>query len=179
MPTLGERLSNMDVQEVIDCFSSTTTGCVPASGGGTANFLRADGQWAAPTASAAWGSITGTLSTQTDVQSALDGKQPLDSDLTTIAGLTPTTDNFMVAAASAWASRTPAQAKTSLALVKGDVGLGSVDNTSDANKPVSTAQQSALNAKLNTSQFSGVAKISVGTVAPTSPATGDLWIDTN
>ena len=32
-------------------------------------------------------------------------------------------------------------------LVKGDVGLGNVDNTSDVNKPVSTAQQSALNLK--------------------------------
>jgi hypothetical protein len=68
------------------------------------------------------------------IQTQLDNKQPLDSDLTTIAGLTPTTDNFMVAASSAWASRTPAQAKTSLALVKGDVGLGNVDNTSDATK---------------------------------------------
>lgn len=79
--------------------------------------------------------------------SDLAGKQPLDSDLTTIAGLTATTDNFMIAASSAWASRTPAQAKTSLALVKGDVGLGNVDNTSDANKPVSTAQQAALDLK--------------------------------
>lgn len=34
-------------------------------------------------------------------------------------------------------------------LVKGDVGLGSVDNTSDASKPVSTAQQAALNLKAN------------------------------
>ncbi len=32
-------------------------------------------------------------------------------------------------------------------LVKADVGLGSVDNTSDADKPVSTATQSALDAK--------------------------------
>lgn len=30
-------------------------------------------------------------------------------------------------------------------LAKGDVGLGNVDNTSDANKPVSTAQQTAIN----------------------------------
>lgn len=37
--------------------------------------------------------------------------------------------------------------KTSLALVKGDVGLGNVDNTSDANKPISTAQQAALDLK--------------------------------
>lgn len=34
--------------------------------------------------------------------------------------------------------------------VKGDVGLGNVDNTSDANKPVSTATQTALNGKFNT-----------------------------
>ena len=86
----------------------------------------------------------------TATQTALDGKQPLDADLTAIAALTATTDNFMVAAASAWASRTPAQAKTSLALVKGDVGLGNVDNTSDANKPVSTATQTALDGKANT-----------------------------
>jgi hypothetical protein len=32
-------------------------------------------------------------------------------------------------------------------LVKGDIGLANVDNTSDADKPVSTAQQTALNAK--------------------------------
>lgn len=34
--------------------------------------------------------------------------------------------------------------------VKADVGLGNVDNTSDVNKPVSTAQQTALNAKQDT-----------------------------
>jgi len=75
------------------------------------------------------------------------GAQPVDSDLTTIAGLTATTDNVIQSVASAWASRTPAQLKATLALVKGDVGLGSVDNTSDAAKPVSTATQTALDAK--------------------------------
>lgn len=51
---------------------------------------------------------------------------------------------------------TPANAVLSVAgktgavtLAKADVGLGSVDNTSDAGKPVSTAQQAALNAKQN------------------------------
>jgi hypothetical protein len=37
--------------------------------------------------------------------------------------------------------------KTLLSLVKGDVGLGNVDNTADTAKPVSTAQQTALDAK--------------------------------
>ena len=39
--------------------------------------------------------------------------------------------------------------KTDLVLVKADVGLGSVDNTADTAKPVSTAQQTALNLKAN------------------------------
>jgi hypothetical protein len=36
-------------------------------------------------------------------------------------------------------------------IVKSEIGLGNVDNTSDANKPVSTATQTALNAKADTS----------------------------
>lgn len=35
-----------------------------------------------------------------------------------------------------------------------DVGLGNVDNTSDANKPVSTPQQTALNLKVSSSDGS-------------------------
>jgi hypothetical protein len=97
----------------------------------------------------------------TATQTALDGKQPLDADLTTIAGLTATTNNFIVAVSSAWASRTPAQVKTTLA-------LDNVTNTSDANKPVSTAQQTALDLKANlasptfTGTVSGVTKAMVG-----------------
>lgn len=37
--------------------------------------------------------------------------------------------------------------KTGLNLVKADVGLGNVDNTSDLNKPIGTATQAALNLK--------------------------------
>lgn len=66
--------------------------------------------------------------------------QPLDADLTTLAGLTATTDNFIVSVSGAWASRTPAQVKSTLS-------LNNVDNTSDANKPISTATQTALNTK--------------------------------
>ena len=38
-------------------------------------------------------------------------------------------------------------------LSKSDVGLGNVDNTSDANKPISTATQTALDAKANASDL--------------------------
>ena len=123
-------------------------------------------------------SVTQAVNLDT-MKSDIAAKQPLDSDLTTIAGLAATTDNVIQAAAGAWASRTPAQLKTTLALVKGDVGLGNVDNTSDANKPVSTATQTALDAKLDDTQFSGLSKITVGMSAPSGPAVGDLWVDTN
>jgi hypothetical protein len=90
--------------------------------------------------------IASTIARDSEVAAAY---QPLDADLTTIAGLTPTTDNVIQSVAGSWASRTMAQLKTTLALVKGDVGLGSVDNTADTAKPVSTAQQAALDLKRN------------------------------
>ena len=37
------------------------------------------------------------------------------------------------------------------AVAKNQIGLGNVDNTSDANKPISTATQTALNQKANSS----------------------------
>lgn len=55
-----------------------------------------------------------TDSTVIDKRFGTANYQPLDSDLTTIAGLTATTDNFLVSVSSAWASRTPTQVKTTL-----------------------------------------------------------------
>jgi hypothetical protein len=57
--------------------------------------------------------------------------------------------------------RSISEVKTQLGLVKGDVGLGNVDNTADSAKPVSTAQQNALNLKANLSNptFSGTIAI--------------------
>jgi microcystin-dependent protein len=52
--------------------------------------------------------------------------------------------------------------KSDLALTKSDVGLANVDNTTDAAKPVSTATQTALNLKIDTTQkaaASGVASL--------------------
>jgi hypothetical protein len=72
-----------------------------------------------------------------------------DADIIAIAGLTPSNDDLIQRKAGAWTNRTPAQVKTDLALVKGDVGLGNVDNTADTAKPVSTAQQTALDLKAN------------------------------
>lgn len=74
----------------------------------------------------AWGEITGTLSDQTDLQSALDAK----------------------AAASALTTHT-SNTSNPHSVTASQVGLGNVNNTSDAAKPVSTAQQTALDLKAN------------------------------
>ena len=76
-----------------------------------------------------WGDIVGTLADQTDLQAALDAKE----DVIT-AG---TTSEY-------WRGD-----KTFQTLDKTAVGLGNVDNTSDLNKPISTATQTALDAKLD------------------------------
>ena len=65
-------------------------------------------------------------------QTALDLKANITSGALTSATLTNTTFAGSVTG-----------------LAKGDVGLGSVDNTSDVNKPVSTAAQTALDDKLS------------------------------
>lgn len=50
--------------------------------------------------------------------------QAYDGDLFTIGGLTATTDNFLQAKASAWASRTPTQVTADLITMVGDSGSG-------------------------------------------------------
>ena len=111
---------------------------------------------------------TSTVSTTVSIAGGSETWQALDADLTSIAGLTPSNDDLVQRKAGAWTNRTPAQVKTDLALVKGDVGLSNVDNTADTAKPVSTAQQTALDAKAPlasptfTGTVSGVTKSMVG-----------------
>lgn len=63
----------------------------------------------------------------------------LGTDLATVRGLSPSNDDILQRKAGAWANRTMAQLKTDLALAKADVGLGNVDNTSNATERAATA----------------------------------------
>jgi hypothetical protein len=156
----------------------------------------------------AWGGITGTLSSQTDLQTALDLKVDENAAITgatktkitfdakglvtagadattadiadslnkryvtdaqaTVIGNTSGTNTGDNATNSQYSGLAASKQDTlvsgtniktlegqsllgsgNIDLAKGDVGLGNVDNTSDANKPVSTATQTALDAKTN------------------------------
>ena len=95
----------------------------------------------------------------TATQTALDLKAPLASPTFTGTVTIPT----------------GASITAPTGLVKGDVGLGNVDNTSDANKPVSTAGQTALDLKanLNSPTFTGTVTLPDNTVALGTKTTGD------
>jgi hypothetical protein len=89
---------------------------------------------------------TGAIVQEDSVTAAqLAGKQNASTELTTIAGIAAANNDIIQRKAGVWVNRTPALFKVDLALAKTDVGLANVDNTSDVNKPISTATQTAIN----------------------------------
>lgn len=113
------------------------------------------------------GAWTNRTITQLGADLAVTDLQPKDSDLTAIAAIAPTNDDIIQRKAGAWINRTVAQYKS-------DLALNNVDNTADTAKPVSTAQQTALNLKANlaaptitgTAVFSGVISVTGKIVSP-------------
>jgi hypothetical protein len=114
-----------------------------------------------PATSVAWGDITGTLSTQTDLQTALDLKAPLASPALT-GNVTITTNS------------------ASPALIIVQDGAGDVVQFKDVS---SDTTYSFINAsgKVNTiASTTANAGLSIAHgVAPTSPVNGDIWTTTN
>ncbi len=100
----------------------------------------------------------------TATQTALDGKQNADPDLTALGSLSPADNDIIQRKSGAWTNRTPAQLKT-------DLALNNVDNTSDANKPVSTAQATAINKRLRF--LPGTSTTAAGTAAKTVTISGE------
>jgi hypothetical protein len=84
-------------------------------------------------------SVNGLTGNVTITASGL-GAQPIDSDLTAIAALAPADGALLGRQSGAWSARTTGQ-------VRADLALDQVNNTSDANKPISNATVAALAGK--------------------------------
>ena len=80
---------------VIPVFTSTEDGLAPASGGGTTNFLRADGTWAAPSSGGVGGSIADGQVAFGDSSGDIQGEAgfTLESSLSTFRRLNIGQDN--------------------------------------------------------------------------------------
>ena len=105
---------------------------------------------------------TSALATKTYADTAVSTHS---SDTTAVHGIT---DTSLLVTTTGTQTLTNKTITTPAGLVKSDVGLGNVDNTADASKPVSTAQQTALDLKANlanptfTGTVSGITKSMVG-----------------
>jgi hypothetical protein len=127
------------------------------NGGSVVNLLREDGTYNP----LAWGEISGTLSNQIDLQVELDAKKndfaentAFNKNFGTSAGTVLEGNTVLGGAVDSVTGDGVGGTAVNPVMsfpVPSDIGLGNVDNTSDANKPVSTAQQTALNLKLNLS----------------------------
>lgn len=116
---------------------SATTATTQASNASTSATNAASSATAAAGSATSASTSAGTATTQAGIA-------------TTQAGIATTKAAEAAASAASIAGGpvTSVAGKTGVVtLAKADVGLGNVDNTSDANKPVSTATQTALNAK--------------------------------
>ena len=118
------------------------------------------------------GNVDNTSDTAKPVSTATQTALNLKQDASTAVTLTGTqtlTNKTLT---------TPAIASPT-GLVKADAGLGNVDNTSDTAKPVSTATQTALNLKADTSSLGTAAakNLATGSGAPTGGVDGDFYTD--
>lgn len=92
--------------------------------------------------------------------------------VTTALGYTPTSVTGLTGIQSV------AAFKTGLSLVKGDVGLGSVDNTADAGKNVLTAAGLTTARNINGVAFDGTGNITINAVDATARAPASRLIST-
>lgn len=117
-------------------------------------YVRISGSTIGPFGTGAtWGSITGTLSSQTDLNTALSGKQPLDADLTAIAALAGTSGLLKKTAADTWTLDTATYLTANQTITLSGVVTGSgttAITTAFATSPAFTGTPTAPTAAVDT-----------------------------
>jgi len=164
----------------VPTFTSTVAGIAPASGGGTSNFLRADGSWATPPASGGTVSSIGVASGGVQSGALTVSGSPVTSSGTititpnlfsaSVAGVAPAsgggTVNYLRADGS-WTT-VPASSVTGLA----------TSATTDATNASNITGGTLSNARINGNVYRGnlgSGNITISTSAPSGGSDGDIW----
>lgn len=116
-------LTQTQLTALCNIFSSTLAGCVPASGGGTSNWLRADGAWAAPPGSGTVTSV-GMTGDGTIYNSSVTGS-PVTSSGVLAPSLKTQTANTVLSGPTSGSAAAP----TFRALVAADMPTSVTDGT--------------------------------------------------
>ena len=105
------------------------------------------------------------LSYFVDLDTMIEGAPGLLNSLDEIAAAIGDDPEFFTTIATGLATKAPIASPTFTGTVSGvtkaHVGLGNVDNTSDANKPISTATQTALDLKANSADITELSQDAV------------------
>ena len=104
-----------------------------------------------------------------------------EADTTNIHGISNTADLVTVAGTQTLTNKTLTSPSITnpTGIVKVDIGLGNVDNTSDANKPVSTAQAAADTAVANAASADATSKANAAQSAAEATASADATSKAN
>lgn len=147
--TTGEELSLSD--STVNNFSLTKHGFAPKGTSTTGRFLRGNGTWEAPSGGS--GDVVGPAASVDNEIAIFSGTTGKVIKRATITGIVKTTSGVIGTATAGTDYLSPTGSGAGLTgMVASQVGLGSATNTSDADKPVSTAQQTVLDLKLDDSQ---------------------------
>jgi hypothetical protein len=172
---LGE-YTNVQLTALIQPFTTALSGAAPASGGGTLNFLRADGAWVAPPTGGAATSVAINSTTVTGGTSlrVLYDNAGLMGEYTNVQ-LTALIQPFTTALSGA----APASGGGTVNFLRADgtwaapaAGGGNVSNSGTP-----TAGQTAV--WTDATHVQGRNVFTASLTAPTSPVVGDFWYSLN
>ncbi len=99
-----EDLTATQATAMLNTFTSTTKGLAPASGGGTTNYLRADGTWAAPAGGGGGPTMTKSILAATQANSTTTPAVLTGCTFTLAPGQTITLDAILIFTAAATAT---------------------------------------------------------------------------
>jgi len=155
------------VNDAIDLATDTTGSFVQLLVAGTGITLTNNsGESATPTIAVTSNTYDAYGAAATAATNAATALTNHEADTTNIHGIA---DTSILVTTTGTQTLTNKTITSPSGIVKGDVGLGNVDNTSDVNKLVSTATQTALDLKapLSSPTFTGTVTLPTGTVTST------------